>query len=265
MPPSDTAVSITRGRAWVLAARPKTLPAAIAPVVVGAAAALGERVFSLFPALAALAGALLLQIGVNLANDYFDFGAGIDAPDRKGPVRVTQAGLIPPEQVRLGMVASLRRGGSRRRLPRRPRRGADPDRRDRLDPLRARLQRRAVAAGVAWRRRFLRLRLLRPRGGLRHLFRAGRHDLRHGGGGFDRAGTADHGDSRREQPARHRDRRAGGQAHPRRAPRRARLPRRIPAAARDPLSHPAGLSRGRGARPADSAARCSRCRWRCRS
>ena len=107
MPPSETALSITRGRAWVLAARPKTLPAAIAPVVVGAAAARGDQAFSALPALAALAGALLLQIGVNLANDYFDFGAGIDAPDRKGPLRVTQAGLIPPGQVRRGMIATF--------------------------------------------------------------------------------------------------------------------------------------------------------------
>ncbi len=108
MPQSpDTPVAITRGRAWLLAARPKTLPAAIAPVVVGTAAALGERAFAALPAIAALAGALLLQIGVNLANDYFDFHRGIDAPDRKGPLRVTQAGLIPPGQVRLGMVATL--------------------------------------------------------------------------------------------------------------------------------------------------------------
>jgi 1,4-dihydroxy-2-naphthoate octaprenyltransferase len=107
MPPSDSTVTVTRGRAWLLAARPKTLPAAIAPVVVGTAAALGEQAFSPLPALAALAGALLLQIGVNLANDYFDFGRGIDTPDRKGPVRVTQAGLIPPGQVRLGMFATF--------------------------------------------------------------------------------------------------------------------------------------------------------------
>lgn len=106
-PASDTSVTVTRGGAWLLATRPKTLPAAIAPVVVGTAAALGDRVFAPLPALAALAGSLLLQIGVNLANDYFDFGRGIDAPDRKGPVRVTQAGLIPPEQVRLGMVLSF--------------------------------------------------------------------------------------------------------------------------------------------------------------
>ena len=104
---TDTPAPVTRGRAWLLAARPKTLPAAIAPVVVGAAAALGEHSFAPLPALAALAGALLLQIGVNLANDYFDFGRGIDTPDRKGPVRVTQAGLIPPGQVRFGMIATF--------------------------------------------------------------------------------------------------------------------------------------------------------------
>ena len=107
MPSAPTAAPISRGRAWVLAARPKTLPAAVAPVVVGAAAAAGDGAFSAGPALAALAGALLLQIGVNLANDYFDYGAGIDAPDRKGPVRVTQSGLIAPERVRLAMALTL--------------------------------------------------------------------------------------------------------------------------------------------------------------
>lgn len=105
-PPPGAAPTPRRG-AWLLAARPKTLPAAVAPVLVGAAAAAGDGAFAPAPALAALAGALLLQIGVNLANDYFDFGSGIDAPDRKGPVRVTQAGLIPPEQVRLGMALAL--------------------------------------------------------------------------------------------------------------------------------------------------------------
>ena len=99
--------AVGRGRAWLLAARPKTLPAAVSPVLVGAAAAQGDGVFALLPAIAALAGALLLQIGVNLANDYFDFKGGIDAPDRKGPLRVTQAGLIPPGQVRLATAGTL--------------------------------------------------------------------------------------------------------------------------------------------------------------
>jgi 1,4-dihydroxy-2-naphthoate octaprenyltransferase len=95
----------TRLQAWLLAARPKTLPAAVAPVAVGTAAAVHEGGFALLPALAALAGAFLLQIGVNVANDYFDFRRGIDAGERKGPVRVTQAGLISPEEVRAGMIA----------------------------------------------------------------------------------------------------------------------------------------------------------------
>jgi 1,4-dihydroxy-2-naphthoate octaprenyltransferase len=108
VPPSAEApAAITRRRAWLLAARPKTLPAAVAPVVVGAATALGDGAFAPLPATAALAGALLLQIGVNLANDYFDFRRGVDSPDRKGPLRVTQAGLIPPGQVRLGMTATF--------------------------------------------------------------------------------------------------------------------------------------------------------------
>jgi 1,4-dihydroxy-2-naphthoate octaprenyltransferase len=64
--------------AWLLATRPKTLPAAVAPVVVGCAMAYGHQRFGFWPAMACLAVALLLQIGVNLANDYFDFTKGID-------------------------------------------------------------------------------------------------------------------------------------------------------------------------------------------
>ncbi len=103
----DGVGAISRRRAWVLATRPKTLPAAVSPVAVGAAAAGSDGSFAALPALAALAGALLLQVGVNLANDYFDFRRGIDGAGRKGPLRVTQAGLIPPEQVRLGMTLVL--------------------------------------------------------------------------------------------------------------------------------------------------------------
>lgn len=104
---APAAPGISRVRAWLLAARPKTLPAALAPVVVGTAAAAGDGAFAALPALAALAGALLLQIGVNLANDYFDFRGGIDTAERKGPLRVAQAGLIPPGQVRLAMAGTL--------------------------------------------------------------------------------------------------------------------------------------------------------------
>lgn len=92
-------------RVWMLAARVRTLPAAAAPVLVGTGAAIGTGDFALFPALAALAGALLLQIGANFANDLFDFLRGADTAERVGPLRVTQAGLLAPRQVRAGMWA----------------------------------------------------------------------------------------------------------------------------------------------------------------
>ncbi|HOA23147.1 MAG TPA: 1,4-dihydroxy-2-naphthoate polyprenyltransferase [Aggregatilineales bacterium] len=95
---------ISGWQAWLLAARPKTLPAAVAPVLVGTAVALHDNAFRALPALAAMLGALLLQIGVNIANDYFDYVRGVDQPDRTGPTRVTQSGLIAPARVRLGMV-----------------------------------------------------------------------------------------------------------------------------------------------------------------
>ncbi len=92
---------------WWLAARPKTLPAAAAPVVVGTAVAIVDNLFSLLPALAAFLGALFLQLGVNLANDYFDAKNQIDTEERLGPVRVTQSGLIPAQHVKLGMICCL--------------------------------------------------------------------------------------------------------------------------------------------------------------
>jgi 1,4-dihydroxy-2-naphthoate octaprenyltransferase len=88
--------------AWVLASRPKTLPAAAAPVVVGAAAAHAAGGFRTGPVLAALVGALLIQIGTNFANDWMDFERGADTADRVGPTRVVQAGLLSPEAVRRG-------------------------------------------------------------------------------------------------------------------------------------------------------------------
>jgi 1,4-dihydroxy-2-naphthoate octaprenyltransferase len=91
-------------QAWILAARPKTLPAAVGPVLVGTGLAIADGVFAWLPALAALLGALLLQIGSNLANDYFDHFKGADTADRLGPVRVTSAGLLTPRQVRAGML-----------------------------------------------------------------------------------------------------------------------------------------------------------------
>ena len=98
---------MNRTSAWVQAARPKTLTAAAAPVLVGAGLAEAHLTFALFPVVAAFTGAVFIQIGTNLANDYYDFVRGADAPNRVGPVRVTQAGLIPPAHVWRGMVVML--------------------------------------------------------------------------------------------------------------------------------------------------------------
>jgi len=94
---------LTRWQVWWLAARPKTLPAAVSGVVAGTALAVRDGQFRLGPALAALGVGLLLQIGSNLANDVFDYERGADTPERLGPLRVTQAGLLSPTQVKMGM------------------------------------------------------------------------------------------------------------------------------------------------------------------
>jgi 1,4-dihydroxy-2-naphthoate polyprenyltransferase len=91
-------------QAWLLAARPRTLPAAAAPVLVAVALALRAGVFHLPAALACLLISLLMQIGANFANDLFDHERGTDTPDRLGPTRVTATGLISPAQMRIGTV-----------------------------------------------------------------------------------------------------------------------------------------------------------------
>jgi 1,4-dihydroxy-2-naphthoate octaprenyltransferase len=88
---------------WWLAIRPRTLPAATSGVVMGSALAWHDGAFQFGPALAALFVALLLQIGSNVANDVFDFERGADTTERQGPVRVTQAELLSPVQVKRGM------------------------------------------------------------------------------------------------------------------------------------------------------------------
>jgi 1,4-dihydroxy-2-naphthoate octaprenyltransferase len=89
---------------WILAARPKTLPAAAASAILGNALAIGAGKFNLLPALATICISILLQIGANFANDLFDFQRGADTTQRLGPLRVTQAGLLTPKQVSLGMI-----------------------------------------------------------------------------------------------------------------------------------------------------------------
>jgi 1,4-dihydroxy-2-naphthoate polyprenyltransferase len=98
---------LTKTAIWLLAIRPKTLPAAVGPVAVGSAMAFRDGGFALFPALACLLGSVLLQIAVNLANDYFDGKNQIDTAERLGPLRVTQSGLLAPREVKGGMIFSL--------------------------------------------------------------------------------------------------------------------------------------------------------------
>jgi 1,4-dihydroxy-2-naphthoate polyprenyltransferase len=86
-------------RIWLMAARPRTLPAAVAPVLVGTALAATEGMFHPLVFVAAMVGALFIQVGTNLSNDYSDARRGADAEDRLGPVRVTAGGLVPPRQV----------------------------------------------------------------------------------------------------------------------------------------------------------------------
>src|SRR5512142_77731 len=92
--------------AWVLAIRPKTLPAAVAPVVLGLAVASRSSPIAKGPAIATLLAALMLQIASNLANDVFDSERGADRPDRVGPTRVVSSGLIAAAHVKwaLGVV-----------------------------------------------------------------------------------------------------------------------------------------------------------------
>jgi 1,4-dihydroxy-2-naphthoate octaprenyltransferase len=88
-------------RIWLMAARPRTLPAAIAPVLVGTAVAVefAGRLSRVGAFVAALVGSIFIQIGTNLANDYSDAKRGADTVDRLGPVRVTSAGLVTPQRV----------------------------------------------------------------------------------------------------------------------------------------------------------------------
>jgi 1,4-dihydroxy-2-naphthoate polyprenyltransferase len=84
---------------WLMAARPRTLPAAVAPVLVGTALAATEGTFRWLTFVAAMLGAVFIQVGTNLSNDYSDARRGADTEDRLGPVRVTAGGLVPPRQV----------------------------------------------------------------------------------------------------------------------------------------------------------------------
>lgn len=89
---------------WIAAARPKTLPAAIAPVLLGSALAWRDGQFLPWAALPCLGFALLIQIGTNFANDYYDFVQGADTAERVGPKRAVAAGWVPPRTMKRAML-----------------------------------------------------------------------------------------------------------------------------------------------------------------
>ena len=210
--PARTSPSIPRAarthEIWLMAARPRTLPAAIAPVLVGTAAAVQwvghlPRVGAF---VAALIGSIFIQIGTNLANDYSDAKRGADTADRLGPVRVTSAGLVTPQRVLratwiafavavacgiyLATVAGVVILADRRRLDRR----------------RRPLHRRPAALRLRRPRRGLRLPLLRPGRRQRLLLRPARAARRAAARALDRGRLPRDRDPRRQQRPRPRDR-----------------------------------------------------------
>ncbi len=94
-------------RIWLMAARPRTLPASVAPVLVGTSLAGFAGVFHALRFVAAMVVAIFIQVGTNLSNDYSDARRGADTEDRLGPVRVTAGGLVPPQQVLIATYVSF--------------------------------------------------------------------------------------------------------------------------------------------------------------
>jgi 1,4-dihydroxy-2-naphthoate octaprenyltransferase len=88
---------------WIIASRPKTLPAALVPVMVGSSLAYNQGRFYVIYSIIALICSLLIQIGTNFTNDLYDYLNGADTHKRKGPLRVISAGLISPHEMRIGI------------------------------------------------------------------------------------------------------------------------------------------------------------------
>jgi 1,4-dihydroxy-2-naphthoate octaprenyltransferase len=102
-----TALPTGRARAWLLAARPRTLPAAVGPVLVGIGVGISQQAFDPLLAMACLVVALLLQVAANLANDLFDHRSGADASDRLGPPRAAASGLLSERDLAVGTAVCL--------------------------------------------------------------------------------------------------------------------------------------------------------------
>ena len=92
---------------WVLAARPATLTAAVAPVLLGSALAAADEVFRLDAFVVIMFAALAIQVGVNFANDLADASRGADTADRVGPKRAVSSGLLAPSQMKRGIAVAF--------------------------------------------------------------------------------------------------------------------------------------------------------------
>ena len=137
---------------WLLAIRPKTLPASVSPIILSNVycyTAFAER-FQWPVLVLTLLAALFIQIAVNLANDYFDFKKGVDTELRVGPKRVSQSGLIQPRTVFFVIAVEYRPGRCLCGLPDGDRRAADYPVNHRLGDLCHLVQRRAFSPGFPW-------------------------------------------------------------------------------------------------------------------
>ena len=100
-------MDIVKLKIWLDALRPKTLPAATAPVLIGAAIAFADGPIDPIVLSVTFIAAMLIQIGTNLANDYYDHFKGADTDQRLGPVRATNAGLVTPSQMKAAFVIAF--------------------------------------------------------------------------------------------------------------------------------------------------------------
>jgi 1,4-dihydroxy-2-naphthoate octaprenyltransferase len=97
-------VRTTKIESWILASRPKTLLAAVVPVMVGSALAISHNQFTFIYSLVALLCSVLIQIGTNFTNDLYDHLKGADNKDRKGPERLLNSGLITPTEMKIAIT-----------------------------------------------------------------------------------------------------------------------------------------------------------------
>jgi 1,4-dihydroxy-2-naphthoate octaprenyltransferase len=99
--------SVSKLESWILASRPKTLPAAVAPVLVGTAVAIKDDKFNLTAFLIALICSILIQVGTNFVNDLYDYLAGSDREDRLGPRRALATGLITVNEMKFAIFITF--------------------------------------------------------------------------------------------------------------------------------------------------------------